>query len=1099
MATRVTRPTILTAELLSALDLSAVVGVSTLRSGQQYYREGRAKVILCDGPDAILKVRGSQMLPYTVTGEALDNGFVTFECDCPAFRGDSPCKHVVASVYALRDYLQRNPPMNWEAALSGALRQNGTGQKRTRANAPGSSLLVFSLQKRGARWSAYLYGLPVARFPAEAYTPEPNRALITRTIKNESFSERTSVVRTFHPERFVGLTSGVTLAARMATVIQSAGGYYGGYYSSAPGGLEQVLPLLSEAVVYVGTEQSPFKTPVQIYPEPLEAALDLSEGDDGLAISPVLLVTGKSIPLEGREVIHLTEQPLWLLVGRDIFCLDNAPGPFLALASRDKIVVPKGERELFFERYLIPLAEQMPVRGDAVRTEEAEAVPLQPRLYLSEDAAAPGAGAIKAQLRFGYGGEEFPYTGERIEYALYYDGEGGALRKVARVPDAEQKAYDDLSNYLLKRDVQTGWFVLRAKTDPVDFLLRQVPRLAEAGYEVYGEEALVSVRVNRKPPTMKLSVSSGIDWFDLDAVVQFGEVEAALKDIRRAIRRRERYVKLADGSIGLIPEEWIDRYRLLFGFAEENADGVRLSRQHALLIEETMALADSAEADAEFQRRKDRLRGFESIAPRPLPDGLNATLYPYQKAGYDWLHFLHDYEFGGCLADDMGLGKTITCLSYLLSLRNGQGGDEQSGGEAHAKAPDLVVVPRSLVFNWQREAARFTPSLKILVWDGATRSKDLTQFDGYDIVLTTYRLMLNEIETLRGYRFHHAILDEAQAIKNPSSQTARAARLLNAEHRLTLTGTPVENASHELWSQFEFLCPGMLGSFEQFREQFGLAIEKEGDEEAARALRRLIAPFLLRRTKEQVAPELPPRTEEVRVIEMEPGQRKAYNKVRDQYRADILGLLDESGGENMSGQTQMRVLEALLRLRQYACHPKLVEKDFKGDSGKFGAVVEMMETLQSEGHKALVFSQFTTLLGLLREELDARRLPYVYLDGRTRDRQARVDKFQSDASVPFFLISLKAGGFGLNLTAADYVIHVDPWWNPAAEQQATDRAHRIGQDKPVFVYKYIARDTVEEKILELQERKRALANQLITTEGGMLKALSRKDIEALFD
>jgi non-specific serine/threonine protein kinase len=305
----------------------------------------------------------------------------------------------------------------------------------------------------------------------------------------------------------------------------------------------------------------------------------------------------------------------------------------------------------------------------------------------------------------------------------------------------------------------------------------------------------------------------------------------------------------------------------------------------------------------------------------------------------------------------------------------------------------------------------------------------------------------------------------------------------------------VENAAYELWSQFEFLCPGLLGNLEQFREQFGAAIEKEQSVEAAKSLRRLVQPFLLRRTKDQVAPELPPRTEEVQIVDMEPAQRKAYNKLRDQYRGDILSMLE---GAAPGGRAQMKILEALLRLRQICCHPRLADGSFKGDSGKFQAILETMETLQAEGHKALIFSQFVQMLTLVREELDARKIPYVYLDGSTRDREARVDKFQSDPTIPFFLISLKAGGFGLNLTAADYVLHVDPWWNPAVEQQATDRAHRIGQDKPVFVYKFIARDSVEEKVLELQERKRSLANQLVATEEGMLKALTRADIEALF-
>jgi non-specific serine/threonine protein kinase len=431
--------------------------------------------------------------------------------------------------------------------------------------------------------------------------------------------------------------------------------------------------------------------------------------------------------------------------------------------------------------------------------------------------------------------------------------------------------------------------------------------------------------------------------------------------------------------------------------------------------------------------------------------------------------------------------NTLQTLTFLLSLR-------KPGGSNHAKRPNLIVVPRSLLFNWEREAARFTPGLRVLIYADGRKSGDEKTFGDYDLVLTTYRIMLGEIETLRKCKFHYVVLDEAQAIKNPLSQTARASRLLPAEHRLTLTGTPVENSPVELWSQFAFLNPGMLGGMESFRTDFATPIERQQDEAAAKTLRHLIRPFLLRRVKEEVAPELPPRTEELLFVEMEPAQRKAYHRLRDQYRAQVLGLLDKSG---MSG-AQMKILEGLLRLRQLCDHPRLVEEDFRGDSAKLVALLETLETLASEGHKALVFSQFVQMLTLIRGALDANGTPYVYLDGRTRNRQERVDRFQTDPAVPFFLISLKAGGVGLNLTAADYVLHVDPWWNPAVEQQATDRAHRIGQDKPVFIYKFITKDSVEEKILQLQERKKLVVEQLITAETGMFKSLTRDDIAALF-
>ena len=579
----------------------------------------------------------------------------------------------------------------------------------------------------------------------------------------------------------------------------------------------------------------------------------------------------------------------------------------------------------------------------------------------------------------------------------------------------------------------------------------------------------------------------------LRAVLKFGDVEASLGDVKKAIRKRERYVKLADGSIGVIPPEWIERFRFLFALGEETENGMRLSSTQALLLDQAIADADGdIHADAEFARRREQLRGFEKIAPVALPEtGLDAHLYPYQKGGYDWLHFLHEYNFGGCLADEMGLGKTLQALAFLLSLK-------QSNGDA-PYMPTLIVVPRSLLFNWEREAKRFTPELRVRIHADGDRKRDAAALTAdCDILLTTYGILLRDIETLRSIRFHYAILDEAQAVKNPLSQTARAARLLTSDHRLTLTGTPVENGTLEMWSQFAFLNPGLLGSMERFKEEFAGAIERHQDEAAAQTLRKLTSPFLLRRTKDQVAKDLPPRTENLVYSEMEPAQRKLYNQMRDQYRAQIMGVLTDAPDKSAAGGSQMKVLEGLLRLRQICCHPKLVEPDFEGGSAKFTALLETLDTLRAEGHKALVFSQFTKMLAILKTELDKREIPYLYLDGKTRDRQGPVDQFQSDTAIPFFLISLKAGGVGLNLTAADYVIHIDPWWNPAVERQATDRAHRIGQDKPVFVYKFVAKDSVEEKILALQDRKRNLVDQLISAEGGLFKSLTKNDIEALF-
>ena len=433
----------------------------------------------------------------------------------------------------------------------------------------------------------------------------------------------------------------------------------------------------------------------------------------------------------------------------------------------------------------------------------------------------------------------------------------------------------------------------------------------------------------------------------------------------------------------------------------------------------------------------------------------------------------------------MGLGKTIQMLAYLQSKK------ENSSG----RPVSLLVVPKSLITNWQREAANFTPGLTFLEHLGPGRTKNKADFKQFDIVLTTYGTMRQDVKLLRSFHFNHIILDESQAIKNPLSQTARAARLLEGEQRLCMTGTPVENNTFELWSQFAFLNPGLLGSLDFFKQEFAAPIESQENQKAVETLRSLIYPFILRRTKEQVAPELPPRSERVLYTEMSPHQKRLYDKTRERYRSELLGLIEAEGGMN---NARMKILEGLLRLRQISIHPALADPAYKYDAPKYERLLETLETLQTENHKALIFSQFIKALDLLRSELDGRGIPYAYLDGQTKDRQAQVDTFQNDPDIPFFLISLKAGGVGLNLTAADYVIHLDPWWNPAVELQASDRAHRIGQDKPVFVYKLITRDSVEEKILLLQEKKKDLVENLISSESSFFKSLTGEDVKALF-
>jgi SNF2 family DNA or RNA helicase len=561
------------------------------------------------------------------------------------------------------------------------------------------------------------------------------------------------------------------------------------------------------------------------------------------------------------------------------------------------------------------------------------------------------------------------------------------------------------------------------------------------------------------PRATRFSLSSGIDWLDLEGEIDFETEIVSVPEILERLAQGERFVRLSDGSHGMLPEEWLERAGLLLALSPERREkALRFRPFQALLLDALLESEKHFRPDEAFVRLRERLLSFHGISPAKAPAGFRGKLRDYQKEGLAWLSFLAEYGFGGCLADDMGLGKTIQVLAFLESLR-ARNGDAK---------PSLVVVPRSLVHNWLDEGARFAPRLRIRDYSSGKRTRTVFEDGSADVVVTTYGVLRRDFETLKDVAFRTVVLDEAQVIKNEQSQAAKASRLLRAEHRLALSGTPVENHLGELWSLFEFLNPKMLGRLVRSRDS--------STETETALLVRAVRPFILRRTKEQVLRELPAKNEQTIVCPLEGRQRELYDELRRHYQR---ALSEHVRGSGLSG-SKMWVIEALLRLRQAACHPDLLERsgNLEG-SAKLDALLPRLEEVLSEGHKALVFSQFTTFLAIVRKLLDERELPYEYLDGETRDRKRRVERFQTEPDCGLFLVSLKAGGLGLNLTAADYVFILDPWWNPAVEAQAIDRAHRIGQLRPVFAYRLIAENTVEEKILELQQRKRDLADAMM--------------------
>lgn len=602
-----------------------------------------------------------------------------------------------------------------------------------------------------------------------------------------------------------------------------------------------------------------------------------------------------------------------------------------------------------------------------------------------------------------------------------------------------------------------------------------VRKLMAAGWQVRADGKRV-----RQPLDIQFQIRSGIDWFELHADIDFDGSHVRFPELLAALARGDGTIVLDDGSLGILPEEWLKRYGLLAGLGTTEEDHLRFSTVQVGLIDALLASQPSVDFDAAFTELRERLSNFSGVQPVEEGTEFHGTLRTYQREGLGWLRFLEDFRFGGCLADDMGLGKTIQMLAFFNLRRK----------RRQTRLPSLIIVPKSLMFNWKQECERFTPELSVLEYSGLDRARLRDVISQHDLVLTTYGTLRRDVVQLKEYDFDYVVLDEAQAIKNSGSQVAKAVRLLKSRHRMALSGTPIENHLGDLCSIFEFLNPGMLGRSSSFR----MHAADPTDKETRRILAEGLRPLILRRTKQSVASELPEKLEQTIYCEMSPEQEQLYNELRDHYRDSLLGMIDEQG----LAKTKMHVLEALLRLRQAACHPALLHRGNAEDSSaKLEALCPRLQELLDEGHKALVFSQFTSMLSIVRQHLDRQGIVYEYLDGQTRDRKERVERFQSDPNCGVFLISLKAGGLGLNLTAADYVFILDPWWNPAVETQAIDRAHRVGQTRPVFAYRLICKNTVEEKISELQQVKRELADAILEQDGSLLQNLTAEDLQQL--
>ena len=886
----------------------------------------------------------------------------------------------------------------------------------------------------------------------------------------------------------------------------------------------QILALLPGKPFYImGNDGNPAWQPITWMTEPARVHFHFVRNQDSTHYFPIIrypviprssetgevnqTIETERVEFQFKDALMICDEPAYMMVGNRLYHFNkNVDGKKLRpFFTKNHIVIPRNIEQQYYERFVTQLiaAYDVYAKGFEIRSEALLPVPV---LTVSEMVTSSrsvslfhaGSGGVDTvvgddeqdqrmafDLSFQYGDFMFRFDnfGPSANVSLEKQNDDYIFHKIRRDQRLERQKLAFLRDSGL--DLRNGRLAL-SKAEAFGWLSAHHAQLHEAGFLVR-QDANNEKRYFLGYSSIDLSIREGHDWFDIYADVRFGEFEIPFLKLRKLILAKKHEFTLPNGEVAVIPEAWFTTYSELFGFMEHLDEGdaydgrLVLQKHHLALVQE---LERDNLATTVMSRKLERLRDFDSIEHFPLPRRFNGALRPYQQAGYDWMNFLRQYHFGGCLADDMGLGKTVMTLAML-----------QGQKEAGALEPSLLVMPTSLLYNWELEARKFTPDLRIMVYTGTYRDKNTAQFDDYDLILTSYGIVRIDIDLLSDYRFNYVILDESQAIKNPSSHITKAVMQLNTANRLILTGTPLENSTLDLWSQMSFINPGLLGSQSFFRNEFQIPIEKRHDEAKTGRLYSLIKPFMLRRNKAQVATDLPEKVESVLYCEMTPDQETQYEEAKSYYRNLILEHIEEEG----MARSQMVVLQGLTKLRQLANHPRMVDADYEGDSGKLDDVLMRLESAMTENHKVLVFSQFIKHLNVVQQYLKEKKIKYAYLDGSTTDRQSQVELFQTDDSVKLFLISLKAGGLGHNLTAADYVFILDPWWNPAIEAQAVDRAHRIGQQKPVFTYKFIAKNTVEEKILSLQRAKQQLAGSLISTEETFMKSLTKEDIMVLLE
>ena len=1027
------------------------------KQGLDYYKQGRVKITNRDHTAVIASVQGTNL--YIVRLSA-DTSFFESVCTCPH---NSICKHAVAAALAVIEDHVRDSELavntNWREYFEKQIaiqRVNSEFSQEVRWK------LIYVMHVLENYWNLKPIKVYMKKDGTYGRLQEPSYSELS---KQNVFNTSSDLIVISYLERLQSQQSNTYYRGRLEASYLLFGLDAG-----------EIFNLLRNSEIHLKNEDGSIGQRIRYGKKPWHLVFRLEENNTHYSFHPYFMRDHEQIRLD-RHTKVLTTRPIWFYKDGELHTA-NFPFEYSYVKSFSeeemKISFAKDEYQVFISDFLakLPIFPYLEF-PEGIAVQELTEVTGK-RIYLEEMDEQ-----LVVSLSILYNNVEVSFN-QNNEQFLHYDKKNNQIIRIRRRRDVEEKIRDEIVVSNIIEDTP-GLFYANYEA-ALDWLFDGLPRLVQNQFEVMGEESLVRFRVRRCNPTIRTSFSSEIDWFDLHLDVDYDGVSLTLAELKKALQKQKKYVRLRDSSIARLPEKLIQKFQYLIEFGQTNENSIRLRDHHLSFVDRLLSEADQKKYDDISQDKLKKLDGFTKIKNYALPKNLKGELRDYQRAGYNWLNFLKEFSFGGVLADDMGLGKTVQALALVQNEINKN------------NIPILIVAPTSVLFNWQREIEKFTPGIDYILHYGTKRTRDIRRLRKKPLILTTYGHLRRDIAFLAEIEFHYVVLDESQNIKNPQSDTAQAARNLLVKNRLALTGTPIENNTMELWSQFSFLSPGLLGNQNFFKENFMRPIEKEQNNDVASTLKRLIFPYILRRTKEEVVKELPPKVENIIFSPMSEAQQKIYDQVRDTYRNTIVSEIESKGLD----KTKMRILEGLTKLRQVSCHPLLIDSTFQDEAGKFEALKLMIDEIISENHKVLVFSQFVRMLTIVREYLEEQAIDYAYLDGSTKNRAAVVDKFQDEKDVRIFLISLKAGGFGLNLTAADYVIHYDPWWNPAVEMQASDRAHRIGQTKIVFTYKLIAKDSVEEKILALQQQKKELVKQIITTEGGFFKSLSRGDILNMF-